>query len=220
LFWITPILKGIGQGFLISILSFGPAFFTLINTSIKGGKSEGFRMALGIFLSELFMAVICFFGLSHFFTIPEFQIAFALVAATAITFMGIRSFHKKYHHFIRSIEQPPSKSKSFFKGFLLNIINPFVLSVWIPILIGISGLYDKNDPNYQNFIFVNLISILFTLFLLDLGKVYLSDFFGRKLSRRVYYFVNRYFGLILLIIGIFFFYHFLSLLIPYLQNAH
>jgi len=220
LFWIIPILKGIGQGFLISILSFGPSFFTLINSGIKGGKAEGMRVALGIFLSEFIMALICFFGLSRFFILPEFQLGFSFFAAAAISYIGIRGFYKKYQQFLRSIEQPAAKSKSFFKGFILNLINPFVLLLWVGLLAIVSVYYDKEDPNYEISILINLISILFTLFLLDLGKVYLSDFLGRKLSRRVYYDINKYFGLILMIIGIYFFYHCFTLLVPYLKHGH
>lgn len=220
MFWITPILKGIGQGFLISILSFGPSFFTLVNSGIKGGKAEGMRVALGIFLSELIMALICFFGLSQFFILPEFQIIFSLFAATAISYLGFRGFYKKYQQFIRSIENPAAKSKSFLKGFILNLINPFVLFLWIGLLAIVSVYYDKTDPHYESSILINLISILFTLFLMDLGKVFLSDFLGRKLSRRVYYYINKYFGLILILISIYFFYHFISLLIPYLKLAY
>lgn len=176
-------------------------------------------MALGIFLSELIMALICFFGLSRFFTLIEFQLAFSLFAATAISFIGIRGFYKKYQHFLRSMEQPAAKSKSFIKGFTLNLINPFVLFLWISILAIVSVYYDKNEPQYEISILINLVSILFTLLLMDLGKVYLSDLLGRKLSRRVYYIVNKYFGIILLIIGISFFYHFITLLITYLNSA-
>jgi threonine/homoserine/homoserine lactone efflux protein len=220
MFWITPILKGIAQGFLISILSFGPSFFTLINSGIKGGRSEGMRVALGIFLSELIMALICFFGLSRFFILAEFQLGFSFFAASAISYLGLKGFYKKYQHFLRSIEQPAAKSKSFFKGFILNLINPFVLFLWIGLLAIVSVYYDKADPNYKISILINLVSILFTLFLMDLGKVFLSDFLGRKLSRRVYYFVNKYFGLILIIIGVYFFYHFITLLIDYLAVDH
>ena len=152
------------------------------------------RVALGIFLSEFIMALICFFGLSRFFILPEFQLGFSFFAAAAIFYIGIRGFYKKYQQFLRSIEQPAAKSKSFFKGFILNLINPFVLLLWVGLLAIVSVYYDKTDPNYEISILINLISILFTLFLLDLGKVYLSDFLGRKLSRRVYYYINKYFG--------------------------
>ena len=216
MYWSDPISKGIGQGFVISLLSFGPSFFTLINSGIKGGKSEGMRVALGIFLSELILALVCFFGLAQFFIMPGFQLVFNGFAAIAICFMGIRGFYKKYHHFLRSMEEPAAKSKSFFKGFVLNLMNPFALFVWVILLANVSGTYDKANPHYQTSILINLISILFTLFLMDLGKVLLSDFLGRKLSKRVYFYINKYFGLILVIIGCYFFYHFVTLLLDYL----
>jgi hypothetical protein len=37
------------------------------------------------------------------------------------------------------------------------------------------------------------------------------------LSHRVYFYVNKYFGLILLIISLYFFYHFIELLLKYLK---
>ena len=39
--WILkPIFSGMWQGLLMSLLSFGPAFFLLINTSIKDGYND------------------------------------------------------------------------------------------------------------------------------------------------------------------------------------
>jgi threonine/homoserine/homoserine lactone efflux protein len=50
-----------------------------------------------------------------------------------------------------------------------------------------------------------------------LGKVYLSHYIGRKLSERVYALVNRYFGVILSGIGLYFAYHFVLLLTTWIQ---
>ena len=66
-------------------------------------------------------------------------------------------------------------------------------------------------------ILFELITILCTLLCLDLGKVYLSDYIGRKLSERVYAIVNRYFGVILSGIGLYFAYHFVLLLSTWLK---
>ena len=51
------------------------------------------------------------------------------------------------------------------------------------------------------------------------SKVLLSDFLGRKMSKRVYFFVHKYFGLILFLIGCYFFYHFITLLVKYFHIA-
>lgn len=219
MFWLYPLLKGIGQGFLISILSFGPSFFTLINSGMKGGKAEGMRVALGIFLSEFVIAMACTFGLARFFTLPEFQLGFAFVAAVAIIYTGLKGFSKKYEHFLRGMEEPAKRSKSFLKGFVLNLMNPFVIFLWVGLLAAVSVSYDKADTHYDTAILVNLLAILFTLFAMDLSKVMLSDFLGRKMSKRVYFFVHKYFGLILFLIGCYFFYHFITLLVKYFHIA-
>jgi hypothetical protein len=52
-----------------------------------------------------------------------------------------------------------------------------------------------------------------TVFSLDLGKVFLSDYIGRKLNLRIYYYFNKYVGLLLVIIGVYYAYHFVKLLI-------
>jgi threonine/homoserine/homoserine lactone efflux protein len=215
MFWLVPLFKGIGQGILISILSFGPAFFTLIHSGITGGKKHGMRVALGIFLSELTMAVICFLGLSRVFTYPEFQLVFSFVAAASIIYIGVKGFSKKYTAFLKSIQVQTTGKESFFKGFLMNLANPFVLFLWVGLLAAVSVSYDQHDPSYKWSILINLIAILLTLFAMDIGKVALSDYLGRKLSNKVYFYVNKYFGLILLFIGGYFFYHFCDLVIKY-----
>lgn len=219
MFWLYPLFKGIGQGVLISLLSFGPSFFTLINTGIQGGKSAGMRVALGIFLSELLIALFCFFGLSWFFVKPEFQMIFSFVAAVSIIYIGLKGFYKKYQQFIEGIEAPARKTHSFFKGFLTNLANPFVILLWVGLLAAVSVSYNKNDTHYEAEILINLLSVLMTLFAMDMGKVYLSDFLGKKMSNRVYYFVHKYFGLILFLIGCYFFYRFLLLFMRYFDFA-
>ncbi len=215
MYWILPLFKGIGLGIIISILSFGPAFFTLIHSGITGGKKHGVRVALGIFLSELTMMLVCFLGLSHIFTLPEFQLIFSLVAAVSIVYIGVKGVAKKYETFIESIQVKTTGKESFLKGFLMNLLNPFVLMVWLGLLATVSAEYDHSDVHYQSSILINLLAILLTLFGMDLGKVLLSDYLGKKMSNRVYFYVNKYFGLVLLLIGAYFFYHFCVLAVKY-----
>jgi threonine/homoserine/homoserine lactone efflux protein len=215
MFWFFPLLKGFGQGIVISLLSFGPAFFTLIHSGITGGKKTGMRVALGIFLSELTIALVCFFGLSHIFTYPEFQLIFSFIAAVSIIYVGVKGFSKKYESFLESIQVKSTGKESFFKGFLMNIMNPFVLFLWVGLLAAVSVSYDHEDAHYKYSILINLLAILLTLFAMDLGKVFLSDYLGKKMSNHVYFYVHKYFGLVLTIIGAYFLYHFCVLAIKY-----
>jgi len=125
---LLSIGKGVWYGFLIGLLSFGPSFFTLIHTGIQGGKKQGMQVALGIFLSEMFVALLCFFGLSRYFTTPTFQLVFTGMAAAAILYLGIQSVFTKNH---KLPEINVSASASVYRGFFMNIINPFVMLLWV-----------------------------------------------------------------------------------------
>lgn len=219
MFWFYPFIKGIGQGIVISLLSFGPAFFILIHSGITGGKKTGMRVALGIFLSELAIALVCFFGLSRIFTYPEFQLVFSFVAAVSIIYIGVKGYAKKYEVFLESISVKSTGKESLFKGFLMNLMNPFVIFLWVGLLAAVSVSYDQTEIHYEDKILINLVAILLTLFGMDMGKVFLSDWLGRKLSNKVYFYVQKYFGLILLLIGSYFFYHFCVLVVKYFHIA-
>ena len=44
--WALAILRGIGYGLFLGMMSFGPAFFALIQVGMQGGKKAGWRMFL------------------------------------------------------------------------------------------------------------------------------------------------------------------------------
>lgn len=201
---------------MIGILSFGPSFFTLIHTGIHGGKRQGMHVALGIFLSELFVALLCFFGLSHYFMAPMFKLVFTGLAAVAILYLGLTAIFSKNH---KIPEITVKGSSSVYRGFFMNIINPFVMLLWVSVIATLSVGYEGDSLHDRLPILVELITILCTLLCLDLGKVYLSHYIGRKLSERVYALVNRYFGVILSGIGLYFAYHFVLLLTTWIQAA-
>ena len=56
--WALAILRGIGYGLFLGMMSFGPAFFALIQVGMQGGKKAGWRMATGIFLADLVVALV------------------------------------------------------------------------------------------------------------------------------------------------------------------
>lgn len=212
MFWIEPVWKGVVQGFLIGILSFGPAFITLIQSGIQGGKRAGFMMALGIFLSELTMAMLLFFGLAAVFKTDIFQLIFSAAAAISIFYIGFSWTRVNYEKFLHNLENPQKKRKGFFKGFYLNLINPFVLVLWGSVVAKVVGDYAGDEEHGKLLSLINIVVILLTLFALDLSKVLLSDYLGRKMSNRIYYLVNKYFGFILLAISLYFVYHFIQIL--------
>jgi threonine/homoserine/homoserine lactone efflux protein len=118
----------------------------------------------------------------------------------------------KYRNFIENLQKPMNPNANLLQGFIVNLMNPFVILLWVGILGAISVGHDSAiDHEYT--ILVEMMSILLTVFSLDLGKVYLSDYIGRKLNLRIYYYFNKYVGLLLVLIGVYYAYHFVKLLI-------
>ncbi len=215
--WVLAILKGIGYGLFLGLVSFGPTFFQLIQVGIQGGKSAGLRMAIGIFLSDLAVALACFFGLAGIFTTPWFQLGFSAFAMLGILFLGVKGFIQRYKNFLTSMNKPIKPNTNLLNGFIVNLLNPFVLLLWVGILGALSVGHDPSEVPYT--ILVEMLSILMTVFSLDMGKVYLSDWIGKKLNYRIYFFINRYVGLVLIIIGVYYSYHFATLLIDAMSDT-
>lgn len=209
--WILAILKGISGGLLLGLVSFGPSFFALIKVGIQGGKMAGILMALGIFLSDLVVALACFYGLSGFFTMPEFQLIFAGFAALGISVIGVKGIVVKYKKFLRNLQSPIEKNTNIIKGFAMNLMNPFVILLWVT-LTGAMSVGHDNSFEGRYTILVQIITTLVTVFSTDMAKVYLSDYLGKKLNHRIYFFVNRYFGIVLTAIGAYYLYNFAHLL--------
>ena len=208
--YLLPALNGLWQGFLISILLFGPAFFKLVHTSIQDGFNKGVILASGVFLSDLLVAVLCILGVADFMQVPAFQKLYSLFAAIALTLLGLKYFRHQYKAFLQSYSARVPPSKSLFKGFWLNLINPFTFILWFNVMASISKEYIA-EPNYKMLLGVNLISILLVLFMMDVLKVFLSQLIGKKLNARIFFSINKYFGLLLMAKGGFFLTRFLTM---------
>ncbi|MCC6818305.1 MAG: LysE family transporter, partial [Bacteroidia bacterium] len=99
---IFPVINGLWQGFIISILLFGPAFFKLVHTSIQEGFSKGVMLASGVFLSDLLVALLCIFGVADAMQAPSFQKLYSLFASVALILLGLKYFKHQYKAFLQS----------------------------------------------------------------------------------------------------------------------
>jgi len=210
--YVFPVLNGVWQGFLISILLFGPAFFKLIHTSIQEGFKKGVLLASGVFFSDLLVVGLCIFGVADFMQSAPFQKIYSVCGAIVLLLMGIKSFRHPYKAFLQSYSSRVPASKNVFKGFWLNLINPFTFILWFNVMGSISLKY-ADEPQYKILLTVNLFTILLVLFLMDVLKVFLSDLIGKKLNARIFFIINKYFGILLMLIGAIFMARFIGLVI-------
>lgn len=209
--YLIPVLHGVWQGFFISILLFGPAFFKLLHTSIQEGFKKGVYLAFGVFFSDLLIALLCIFGVADFMKEPSFQKIYSLIGGVLLLMMGIKAIRHQYKAFLISYSERVPHSKNIFNGFWLNLINPFTLILWLNVLGSISLKYAE-EANYKLLITINLITILLVLFLMDVLKVFLSHLIGKKLNSKVFFTINKYFGILLIIIGAVFLFRFVHLM--------
>ncbi|MBC7425545.1 MAG: LysE family transporter [Bacteroidia bacterium] len=208
--YFNPILNGIWKGVLISILLFGPAFFKLLNVSIQHGFKKGILLASGVFLSDLLIVILCIFGFSEFMKNAEFQKFFTFSSAILMLMLGVKAMRHQYKAFLISYSDRSNAKGNILKGFALNLVNPATFGLWLYVTASASLKY-TGEPDYKILLLINLLSILVVLFIMDTLKVYLSHLIGKKLNHRIFFLVNKYFGIILISIGVVFFIKFLFL---------
>ena len=201
---LGPIMYGWLIGIGISILLFGPAFFLLVNVSIKDGFSRGALLSLGVFLSDLVIVLLIHFGLSDFYSVPLFQIIFSFIAGVAMIAWGIKTMRGKYRNFLADIHKSSSKGGSLIKGFATNILNPFAFVLWTTTIANVSAQFESTEQDYEMKVIVAVISILFGLLSMDLIKAFSFHLVGKKIKYRFFFRVQLVIGLLLFGAGVYF----------------
>ncbi len=133
------ILSLISQTLIIVLFltfSFGPAFFALINTSIKHGYRTGSLLATGIILSDFFLCILIIFlvhfGATNLIQDEKNQRFMGIMAGILLVVFGALYFRKPVAKTDDTIEiKEPSALTTLIKGFFLNILNPAVWIIWL-----------------------------------------------------------------------------------------
>ena len=210
------ILSLISQAFVLIVLltfSFGPAFFSLINTGIKYGYKTGAFLATGIVLSDFFLCIIvCFlvhFGISNLLDSPQAQTFSAIIGGIILIVFGAFFFKKhtvKTDDTIDIQNKLPSPSVMLLKGFLLNIFNPTVWLLWIANVTAISKTLDYSLFKMLVFFSLILTGVLF----LELFKVKLAGKIKHLLTDRLMTIINYITGTALILFGLILIYNYFN----------
>ncbi len=194
----------IGQGFIFGMalcFSIGPAFFGLIQTSIKKGYPSGIAMALGIFTSDLLYLLLAYFGISGWLMNDEYAIPVGITGGVILMGYGVFQFVKKttvQNIDGEMIQQKNSYGAMALKGFLMNMFNPFVIFLWIG-AIGLASTKFHNEFGLVvSFFTATLVTVLGTDILKSLAAHKIKGYLNEKWIHRV----NQLAGLIMIISGI------------------
>jgi len=196
------------QGLIIVILltfSFGPAFFSLINTGIKHGYKPGSLLAIGIVSSDFFLCMmICLlvhFGAINLLHSEKAQTFSAIIGGIILIVFGAFYFKKHVTKSETTIDieyQAPHPSLMLLKGFILNLFNPTVWFLWLGNVTAVSKSLDYSFIKMFIFFSIVLAAVLFV----ELAKVSLADKIKIYLTDKIMTLVNYITGSILVIFGL------------------
>lgn len=202
------VLSLIYQGLIIVLLltvSFGPAFFSLINTGIKHGYKPGSLLAVGIVLSDLVLCLaICFvvhLGAINLLHSEKAQTFSAIIGGVILITFGTFYFRKHTSKSETAIDveyQAPHPSLMILKGFLLNLFNPTVWFLWLGNVTAIGKTFDYSM--IKMIVFFSI--VLGATLLVELTKVYLAVKIKRYLTDRLMTIINYITGSALVIFGL------------------
>ncbi len=195
---IEAYFKGLLFG-LILVITLGPIFFFLIQTSIEKGFLAGLSVACGTLISDSIYITISVFSITQIIGSPHFKVTLGIVGGSVLIAFGIYSFFKKTVIKDMHIELPKINYSSIaLKGFLINTLNPFVFLFWL----GASGVVtsQKHYTSFHYFLF--FAGTLSTVFSTDILKAYLSHRIKKFIDPSHITIVNRIAGVAMSIFGI------------------
>lgn len=205
--WHT-IIEGFVAGLTLSLM-FGPAFFTLIQTSLERGFRPAFRLAFGIFLSDSLLVAISFLGASRLFSDPAASKIIGVVGGIILVLIGIYTFRKKVQ--LQKVMENhgeeirmPSHWKYFFKGFFTNMANPATWIFWFVSVGTISAKYTTEAGEVVHFrVILFFLMTLGTVFAMDTLKSFVAHRIKKFINARTVGIVNKVVGVLLVLFGIY-----------------
>ncbi|MBL0180941.1 MAG: LysE family transporter [Chitinophagaceae bacterium] len=204
---VDVVLKGLAIGLLL-IFSVGPVIFTTIKQSINHGRRGGFSFIAGVWLSDIIWVVLSNGFSEAIKVLLDFKIPIGIAGCCFLIGMGI------YFAFLKKIEPrrmqepteiagdeitPSGKKTNYFaivsSGFIINTLNPAVISFWVLMAASLASVYSLND---RIIIFSTCLAVTM---LADVGKVMGAGYIGKRLSDRVILLINRISGILYLVFG-------------------
>jgi threonine/homoserine/homoserine lactone efflux protein len=197
---LEAIVSGLTLGFVLSLLV-GPVFFLLIDTSIKKGFKRGVYLAVGVLLSDMFYIAITYFSSVASGVMQNYQWEIGWAGGILLMVFGMVTILKKPH--IKSTDLDLSDKGSsvwveVLKGFLMNLLNPFLLIFWL----GVSGSVSAGKSFTYRHTVIFFITVLVTVFLTDVIKAWSASKLRTFLKPTLLIWVNRISGTGLLLFGI------------------
>lgn len=210
-FLMWAILIGV---FLSVVVNMGPAFITLVQTSLHRGFRSAAWFALGVILNDALIVSLCILTSVQVVLSENSKIdpaLFCIGAGIILVLFGIFTFRKK----VKTIEQADAEGNNstlmvkdakpawyvfLGKGFALNILNPFVWIFWFSSVAITAGNMGGDKVSTLVFFAIILGTTLTVELLKAWGAARLKKFFNAKRTIML----NRITGVLLMLFGAYF----------------
>lgn len=199
------LIRGVILGFSMSIIFIGPALFALIQTSIKSGFRSAAAMALGISLSDAFFVFLAYLGAEQFLSNPKVKIYEGIGGSVILFAFGIYTLFQKHEDekdvkkAMEVVAKNPNSRLPWMlaKGFLLNLLNPMVLFMWIGVMANVHHVYITRSD-----VLLFFAGTLGTIFVLDILKSLGANSLKRILTHNIMLLIHYVMAIALIVCGV------------------
>ena len=211
-FLMWAILIGL---FLALVVNMGPAFITLVQTSLHRGFRSAAWFATGVILNDAMVVAICILTSVQVVMRSGSEAALACIGAGVILLLfGIFTYRKKVeqrkerdeyiekrtNEVLKNQDSKPSWFVFLGKGFILNILNPFVWLFWFSAVAIVAG--NMGGKKLSTVVFFAV--ILGTTYAIELLKAWGAAKLKRFLTPERTTLINRIAGVLLMLCGAYF----------------
>ena len=197
-FW--AILIGV---FLSVVVNMGPAFITLVQTSLHRGFRSAGWFATGVILNDALVVSLCILTSVQVVTHTGLESALACIGAGVILLLfGVATFRRGVPKC--TPEEPKGEKPAWYiflgKGFALNILNPFVWLLWFSSVAVVAG--KMGGQKVSIIVFFGI--ILGTTYALELLKAWGAAKLKVFLTPKRTTLINKIAGVMLMLCGAYF----------------
>lgn len=142
--------------------SVGPGLMLYFQASVCRGFVAGLAVLSGLWISDLSIITVSYFGIFQILKTVHNQPIAAIVSSSILAGFGLAQWTKKPNAAFLSTRSGSGAIqfnllKGFFSGFLVNSCNPFVYAFWMTLL-GIAGVNFGMRTRSFFFFFIGLVS--------------------------------------------------------------
>jgi len=208
-FLMWAILIGLFLGLIVNM---GPAFITLVQTSLHRGFKSAAWFAAGVVLNDFMIISLCILTSVQVVMRSEKEASLACIGAGVILFVfGIFTYRRKVkereefiekrsEEIMKNANDKPAWFVFLGKGFVLNILNPFVWLFWFSAVAMVAGNMGGNKLSTLVF-FAIVLGTTFSIELLKAwGAAKLKVFFNAERTT----IMNKVAGVLLMLCGAYF----------------